>query len=529
MKAIKILFCCHLLALTFGLAGLLIALPHPELWDKSPYGADVFNFGMTYAGSLHILFGAATMLLFGLLFVGVRKTLIFFIASTLISLSMELLGTTTGFPFGPYAYTDFLGFKILGHVPYSIPLSWFYMGLTSFLLANLLVTRAGWSRQTLWTLLGGAYFLTMWDLSLDPAMASPHLPVHFWIWYESGPYFGMPVRNLVGWSVTGLIYMSVSRFFWRENLDTRRIATWLPFGMYIANTCFAIALNLSVGLWFPSLIGLLLGMLPASLVLLPHHPSEPGAPAESQGQKIVHTLSSLSVRKSGQLLLKRHTSLSVEGVQHLPPTGPTLIVAHHVHHLYDGCTLLSVIPRRLHILVALDWVDKRWSRALMEFACGLVEWPMILRTDRLERLVSEQRSAYSLDEAPRYLRHAFTEAVHLLRCGEVLVVFPEGYPTIDPLPTPKKDQEGFLPFRAGFAHMVEMAERDGKTHVAIIPAGLSYVQQERWQVTLRFGSALFRQDFRERSQWIQTVEQRVRELSISALQPTSITQEVPGL
>jgi hypothetical protein len=74
-----------------------------------------------------------------------------------------------------------------------------------------------------------------------------------------------------------------------------------------------------------------------------------------------------------------------------------------------------------------------------------------------------------------------------------------------------------------------MAERDSETRVAVIPAGLSYVEQGRWQVTLRFGPALFRQDFLERLQWIQTVEQRVRELSVSAQQSTTQTQEALGL
>jgi len=100
--------------------------------------------------------------------------------------------SSTGFPFGAYAYTNLLGNKILGYVPYSIPLSWFYMGFASYLLACLIVKRLGWRRATLWSLLLGGYFLTVWDLSLDPAMASESLPIHFWIWYKPGPYFGMP-------------------------------------------------------------------------------------------------------------------------------------------------------------------------------------------------------------------------------------------------------------------------------------------------------------------------------------------------
>ena len=134
MKAVHFTLFLHLLALMTGLAGLLIFYPHPELWNGDPTGREVYNFGMLYAGSLHMVFGALTMLFFGLFYVGRRKTLSFFVASCLISLSMELLGTGTGFPFGAYSYTGFLGYKIAGHVPYSIPLSWFYMGFSSFLL-----------------------------------------------------------------------------------------------------------------------------------------------------------------------------------------------------------------------------------------------------------------------------------------------------------------------------------------------------------------------------------------------------------
>ncbi|HLH62785.1 MAG TPA: carotenoid biosynthesis protein [Ktedonobacteraceae bacterium] len=522
MKTIKILFVCHLAALLFGLGGLLIALPHPELWANSPFAVEVFNFGIVYAGSLHILFGAAAVLLFGLLMVGKRKTLIFFVVATTIPLSMELLGTSTGFPFGPYSYTSFLGWKVAGLVPYSIPLSWFYMGFTSYILANVIVAGLRLRHQTGWSLALGVYFLTVWDLSLDPAMASQSLPVHFWIWHQAGPYFGMPISNLVGWSLTGLIYMGLSRLLWRANLDAQSIAVWFPFGIYAANTGFAIALNLSVGLWIPVLIAIVLGLLPASLALLLKQTRKMRQVAATDEPRIsiARRLSLLTVYTGSRMLTRRKVQVIVEGLEYVPRSGPVLIVARHFHHLYDGCVLLETVPRCLHILVALDWVQKRWLRRLMEWACAMVDWPALLRIERLGDAANminpvpmTNSSVYARGEFGRYLRRAARDSVRLLRNGEALVIFPEAYPNIDPAPTPKKDKEAFLPFRPGFARLVEMAERDGHTRVAIIPAGFSYVQRERWYVTLRFGPALFRDDYPDSAHLVQAIEKRVHGLS----------------
>jgi uncharacterized membrane protein/1-acyl-sn-glycerol-3-phosphate acyltransferase len=516
MRTVKILFFGHLAALIFGLGGLLIALPHPELWDTNPNAIYVFNFGITYAGSLHILFGAATMLFFGILCIGPRKTLIFFAAATTISLSMELIGTSTGFPFGAYSYTAFLGFKIAGHVPYSIPLSWFYMGFTSLILASIIINRVAQRHHTAWSLVLGAYFLTVWDLALDPAMASQNLPIHFWIWHNTGPYFGMPIQNLVGWSVTGLIFMGVSRLFCRSSMDIQRIPVWLPFGMYAANIGFAIALNINAGLWIPPVMAVVLGLVPAALVFRPRRipPTQPTAKAINP---VARRISQLVVQKGSWMLARRDVTIEVEGIEHVPPSGPALIVAHHFHHLYDGCVLLKTIPRPLHILVALDWVQKLWLRRVMELACTLASWPMLLRVEQLtsssDTQADEVHGAYSRDEAKKYLRHAIRDSVQLLRNREVLVVFPEAYPNIDPAITPKTSDEAFLPFRQGFARIVEMAERDGSTHVAIIPAGFTYIHNNEWHITLRFGQALSRTDYRNAAQLVQAVEQHVRTLS----------------
>lgn len=289
MRLVRGLFAAHLGALVFGLSGLLIALPHPELWNHSRQAARVFNFGMTYAGSLHILLGAAAVFAFGTIVIGARKTFIFFLAATTLSLCFELVGTGTGWPFGNYAYTSFLGRPVVvdvsflgldidGRVPFTIPLSWFYMGFTSYLLARVILAVRG-GRVPAWgPVLLGVWFLTVWDLVLDPAMAHESMPVRFWIWEERGPYFGMPVQNFVGWSVTGLAFMALSRWLWRAEAPVERIAVWFPFGMYAANMIFAMALSLSVGLWQPVLLGAVLGLLPAALVWrAPASPAARGA------------------------------------------------------------------------------------------------------------------------------------------------------------------------------------------------------------------------------------------------------------
>lgn len=508
MRTVKGLFFAHLGALVFGLAGLLIALPHPELWSENPTLGVVFSLGIRYAGSLHIVLGAATILLFGLFCVGVRKTLIFFAISTTLSLSMELLGTSTGFPFGPYAYTDFLGYKLLNHVPFSIPLSWFYMGFTAYLLAQVLVTRAGWRRRTLWSLLFGAFFLTVWDLSLDPAMASPQLPIHFWIWSEVGPYFGMPIRNLVGWTLTGLAYMSISRLLWRENTVVERLAAWLPFGVYAANTGFAIVLTLAVGIWQPLFIATLLGLLPASLVFWPVS----SLSGDNTSSRVVRAMTQLTIRQGCAVLARGRLTYRIEGREHLPAQGPVVIVARHYHHFYDGCILLNTVPRPLHLMIGLDWITRPALRWFMEQLCTLAQWPVVLRADRLRHLPAGTSSAYQAREAVPYLRRAVVLMLQVLRQGEVLVIFPEAYPAIDPHPTPREPEHAFGAFRPGFAHLIERVEHGGFT-VPVLPAGLSYEHTNGWHATLRFGQPRVLADFTDSAALLHAVEQDVQRLS----------------
>jgi carotene biosynthesis associated membrane protein len=258
----------HALALVAGLFGILVAIPHPELWAGRPGAAAFYAFALNKTGGAAMVLGAVAMLAYGLAALGVRRTLVFFVAATVISASAELTGTKTGWPFGGYEYTDFLGPKLLGRVPAAIPLSWFYMGFASFVLADAIAVRRRWRNRALWSVVLGAWLLTAWDLVLDPSMAAPQMQyVHFWIWHESGPYFGMPLRNLAGWFGTGLLFIAAARILWNERGARGAPPAALPFTVYALNVVWSMVLSVSAGMWPTALAAIALALVPAALAL----------------------------------------------------------------------------------------------------------------------------------------------------------------------------------------------------------------------------------------------------------------------
>lgn len=215
----------------------------------------------------------------------------------------------------------------------------------------------------------------------------------------------------------------------------------------------------------------------------------------------------------GSWLVARSTlHLSVEGLEHIPRHGPVIIAARHFHHFYDGCVLLAAIPRRIHIFVALDWVKSLHTRRFMECICALAQWPVILRAEQLK--ANDHGSPYAPGDVRHYLGRAAHKSLLFLQRGEVLVVFPEAYPTIDPASITKPHDHAFLPFRPGFVKLAAQAERRGQMPVAIVPAGFTYIRgRGHWHVVLRFGPTYTRWSCTTMEQLVQEVEKSVRALS----------------
>ncbi|TAD80412.1 MAG: carotenoid biosynthesis protein [Oscillatoriales cyanobacterium] len=253
--------------MAFGLAGLLYVLPRPDLIASlPPIGIQVFQWSMGQGGVGYIILGAAAVALYLYRTLGLQRMLLFFVPSVVLSLGSELLGTSTGFPFGHYHYLSGLGYKVAGLVPFTIPLSWFYMGAVCYLLVLATLERVnlpGLLRHG-GAVLGGAILLMAWDLVLDPAMSQTSLP--FWQFEEIGEFFGMPYRNLSGWVATGVVFMSVAAFFWRgQRLNLTRSQLTVPVVLYLVNFAFGAAItvvSLDPGFLIPTLMSVAIGVVP---------------------------------------------------------------------------------------------------------------------------------------------------------------------------------------------------------------------------------------------------------------------------
>ncbi len=269
MKALAIAqrtcFTVHIASLVFGLAGLLVVLPNTALIAQLPeFGQQAFQWSMVGGGAVYMISGAIAVSIYAYRNLGLWHWLSFMLPALMVSISAELLGTSTGFPFGQYHYLTGLGYKVAGLVPFTIPLSWFYLGFSAYLLAYMGL--AGLNRLRVPAAIAlGSLLLMSWDFVLDPAMSQTTMP--FWAWDQPGAFFGMPYQNFAGWFGTGAVFMAIAAFLWHQKpLETVGLPLGLPLAIYLSNFTFAMVISLDGKIYFPILLGILLGVLPAWLL-----------------------------------------------------------------------------------------------------------------------------------------------------------------------------------------------------------------------------------------------------------------------
>lgn len=132
---------------------------------------------------------------------GWGRALLFLGLSAVVSLTFELVGVWTSWPFGEYYYTDVLGAKVFDTVPVLIPFAYFMMLYPSHVIVNLILDGQPLSGQRgRWGIIFAGLLtglvMTGWDLTTDPVMVGE---VGAWVWTQGGPYFGIPMQNFAGW------------------------------------------------------------------------------------------------------------------------------------------------------------------------------------------------------------------------------------------------------------------------------------------------------------------------------------------
>jgi putative membrane protein len=203
----------------------------------------------TICGVLNVLTGFAVAAAHAWGRLGARPALRLVALAVVVSATMELLGTSTGVPFGAYRYTHRLGPRMFGRVPLVLPLSWFMMIYPSLMMALAVARRRRLSRDAVPVIAAAAFAL--WDVALDPAATAGFA---CWSWETAGDWYAMPLTNLAGWLGTG--WLIVAWFLRRsrrrgdflvERVPESAIATRVPLALYAAQGVFASTLAAIVG------------------------------------------------------------------------------------------------------------------------------------------------------------------------------------------------------------------------------------------------------------------------------------------
>jgi bisanhydrobacterioruberin hydratase len=168
-------------ALFFGIAYFAIRFP------ETPGAGSYVSTFLIALPSFVALFG----------YLGPRRTALSLLALSAFGYAIEAIGVVTGLPYGSFYYGDALGGRLLGLVPYLLPIS--YAPLVIGAVA------ASWNdslvNHRVFFIFRAALLLVLMDGVLDPGAAF----LGFWIWPEGGAYYGVPLSNYAGWFLSGAL------------------------------------------------------------------------------------------------------------------------------------------------------------------------------------------------------------------------------------------------------------------------------------------------------------------------------------
>jgi uncharacterized membrane protein len=128
---------------------------------------------------------------------------------TVISGCILAVGTLSGIPFGPYLYSDLLGEKLMGVLPWSMPFVWMVVVVNARGVARLIMRP--WRKTNYygyWVIGFTCLLAVLLDLGLEPFAV---FVKDYWIWPIARPvlhWYTAPWVNFLGWFVTTLAILA---------------------------------------------------------------------------------------------------------------------------------------------------------------------------------------------------------------------------------------------------------------------------------------------------------------------------------
>jgi uncharacterized membrane protein len=277
------LFAAHVGLILFSTAAMLTVLSGSSAFDAtSEPAATIMRVSFTFAGPTYVVLGTMATLACLWNRVGLRDAVTVAVAASALALGAELVGTSVGLPFGDYTYSGLLGYRILGLVPFPIPLSWFYMLVGSLSIVARLSPAAG-ARATPWRwALGAGLLMVAWDISMDPAMVktghwlwgsgemftSSSLPEWLVSFFTDDAFYGMPLSNWFGWLLTATLVARVMLVIVPPVVVREKVASSpFPIALYLANGVMPVALCFRDAFWWAAVVGSLAMIVPAAFAL----------------------------------------------------------------------------------------------------------------------------------------------------------------------------------------------------------------------------------------------------------------------
>ena len=196
--------------------------------------SSVIMFACCWSSAIHLL--------------GARPALYFVIIAVLFGWFAEETGARFGWFFGQYTYTDVLGPRI-GAVPAIIPLMWFALTYSSYVIANLIVWQdpAHNSSGLFWCAamaVLAAMIVTAYDLGADPYMV---FVLKAWLMTKTdGWWFTETLQGFVGWftvafAIVFAFHLCVRRRVLRPAVAISRWQVLVPLAVYGGSMLFQMA------------------------------------------------------------------------------------------------------------------------------------------------------------------------------------------------------------------------------------------------------------------------------------------------